>query len=132
MAGDEQVGAIPFGIKAVLLLQDREANHLPQYGVRRVVRRGRLAGLRMRVMGPGNLVWVYVPGQRRVRLAPELKYDTVSTIPGAIWLFDELNGFDGKLDMFDFKLLGKKEMYVPYNSYRFLGAALEDVEKQPC
>jgi hypothetical protein len=75
------------------------------------------------------LAWVYVPGQRRVRLAPELKYDTVSTIPGAIWLFDELYGFDGKLDKFDFKLLGKKEMYVPYNSYRFLNAALEDTLK---
>lgn len=74
--------------------------------------------------------WSYVPGQRRVRLAPEFKYDTVSTTSGGILIFDEINGFDGKMDKFDFKLLGKKEMYVPYNSYKFLNSSLEDTMKK--
>lgn len=65
-----------------------------------------------------NMAWSYVPGQRRVRLAPEFKYDTVSTSSGGVLLFDEINGFDGKMDKFDFKLLGRREMYVPYNSYK--------------
>lgn len=64
------------------------------------------------------MAWSYVPGQRRVRLAPEFKYDTVSTSSGGILLFDEINGFDGKMDKFDFKLVGRKEMYVPYNTYK--------------
>lgn len=61
--------------------------------------------------------WSYTPGQRRVRKAPENSYDTVSTTSGVL-LFDEINGFDGKMDKFDFKLLGKKEVIVPYNDYR--------------
>ncbi|WP_076593850.1 DUF1329 domain-containing protein [Herminiimonas arsenitoxidans] len=74
--------------------------------------------------------WSYVPGQRRVRMAPEFKYDTVSTTSGGILIFDEINGFDGKMDKFDFKLIGKKEMYVPYNSYKFISAATEDTMKK--
>lgn len=65
-----------------------------------------------------NMAWSYVPGQRRVRLAPEFKYDTVSTSSGGVLLFDEINGFDGKMDKFDFKLVGRREMYMPYNAYK--------------
>jgi len=63
--------------------------------------------------------WSYSPGQRRVRLSPELSYDTVSTSSGGILLFDEINGFFGKMDRFDFKLIGRKEMYMVYNTYKF-------------
>lgn len=61
--------------------------------------------------------WTYIPGQRRVRASPEFTYDTVSTLSGVL-LFDEINGFDGRMDKFDFKLLGRQEMIVPYNDYR--------------
>lgn len=71
--------------------------------------------VRMDLQDPQN--WSYVPGQRRVRLAPEFTYDTVSTTSGVLF-FDEINGFDGKMDKYDFKLLGRKEVFVPYNSYR--------------
>jgi hypothetical protein len=60
--------------------------------------------------------WAYVPGQRRVRLAPEFKYDTVAATYGGIFFYDEIGGFDGRMDRFDFKLVGKKEMYIPYNN----------------
>jgi hypothetical protein len=69
--------------------------------------------------------WSYIPGQRRVRLAPDFTYDTVSTTSGGILLFDEVNGFDGKMDRFDFKLVGKKEMYLPYNAYAFWDAPVD-------
>ncbi len=65
----------------------------------------------------GQKMWVYTPGQRRVRMSPETAYDGVSVSSAGILLFDEINGFDGKMDKFDFKLLGRKEMYIPYNSY---------------
>lgn len=73
------------------------------------------------------MAWSYVPGQRRVRLAPEFKYDTVSTSSGGILLFDEINGFDGKMDKFDFVLKGKREMYIPANAYKFNAAPSEVV-----
>ncbi len=63
----------------------------------------------------------YSPGQRRVKLAPEFAYDTpVSQLCG-VTLFDELFLFSGKMDRFDFKLVGLKEMLIPYNSYKFYG-----------
>ncbi|MES2320782.1 MAG: DUF1329 domain-containing protein [Pseudomonadota bacterium] len=73
----------------------------------------------------GSMAWSYIPGQRRVRLAPEFNYDTVATTSGGILIYDEINGFDGKMDKFDFKLVGKKEMYIPYNNYKFQNASLE-------
>jgi len=62
--------------------------------------------------------WSYTPGQRRVRLAPEFTYDTVAAQYGGMIVFDEISGFDGKMDRFDFKLVGKKEVLVPYNHWR--------------
>jgi hypothetical protein len=62
--------------------------------------------------------WSYTPGQRRVKLSPEFSYDTPVASQGGVTLFDELFVFSGKLDRFDFKLAGKKEMYIPYNSYK--------------
>lgn len=62
-------------------------------------------------------VWVYTPGQRRVRLAPEFGYDTPIASTGGVQFYDEVYLFIGKPDRFDWKLVGKKEMYVPYNAY---------------
>ena len=67
--------------------------------------------------------WAYTTGQRRVRLAPEFAYDTPITQLGGVMFFDEANGgFAGRMDRFDFKLVGKKEMYVPYNDYKAIYA----------
>lgn len=62
--------------------------------------------------------WSYTPGQRRVKLAPEFSYDTPVASMGGVTVFDELFIFSGKLDRFDFKLMGKKEIFLPYNMYR--------------
>lgn len=61
-------------------------------------------------------VWQLLLGQGRVRKAPELQYDTPSSYTNGLTDFDEYNGFDGALDEYDWKLLGKKEMLVPYNN----------------
>jgi hypothetical protein len=73
--------------------------------------------------------WSYTTGQRRVRLAPEFTYDTVAPQYGGLLVFDEINGFDGKMDRFDFKLVGKKEMYIPYNVYKYLASTPDEVMK---
>src|SRR5258707_618562 len=61
--------------------------------------------------------WNYAPGQRRVRLAPELSYDTPNASSGGALLYDEVYLFTGRMDRFDFKLLGRKEMFMPGNNY---------------
>ena len=84
----------------------------------------------LRLDQKSDSAWSYTPGQRRVRLAPEFKYDTVSAQYGGLITFDEINGFDGKMDRFDFKLVGKQEMYIPYNTYRTSGAATDQLIRQ--
>ncbi len=64
----------------------------------------------------GQKVWFYTPGQRRVRRAPEFAYDIPIAAYGGVIFWDEVTGFVGRLDRFDFKLVGKKEMIIPYNT----------------
>lgn len=64
----------------------------------------------------GDPSWSYTPGMRRVRLSPESTYDGVAPTAGGTFLFDEGSGFAGRMDRFDFKLMGRIEMYVPYNN----------------
>jgi hypothetical protein len=61
--------------------------------------------------------WTYLPGQRRVKVAPDLSHDTPNPGTAGGNTFDDIFMFIGSMDRFDFKLIGKKEMYVPYNAY---------------
>lgn len=63
--------------------------------------------------------WTYNPGQRRVRLAPNVAYDNPGTAADGLRTNDDFGMFNGATDRYEWKLAGKKEMYVPYNSYRF-------------
>jgi hypothetical protein len=62
--------------------------------------------------------WQYLPGQRRVKLAPDLAYDTPNPGTSGIMTYDDTFLFNGAMDRYDFKLAGKKEMLVPYNTYK--------------
>lgn len=59
----------------------------------------------------------YFPGQRRVRRMPSYAYDAPQIGFENQYLMDEPNMFWGTLDRFDWKLVGKKELYVPYNVF---------------
>ena len=62
--------------------------------------------------------WTYNPGQRRVRLAPNVAYDNPGTAADGLRTNDDFGMFNGATDRYDWKLVGKREMYVPYNSYK--------------
>lgn len=62
--------------------------------------------------------WQYLPGQRRVKMAPELGYDTPNTATAGTSTYDDSYVFSGGMDRFDWKLVGKKELFVPYNAYK--------------
>ena len=68
-------------------------------------------------------VWTYLPGQRRVRRLPNACCDTPTPATAGVMSFDELYVFNGRIDRFDWKLVGKKELYIPYNANRVLTAA---------
>ncbi len=62
--------------------------------------------------------WRLLPGEHRVRKAPSISYDVPDPDAAGFVSMDEYYLFYGGLDHYDFKLLGKKEMYVPYNNNR--------------
>lgn len=62
--------------------------------------------------------WVYNTGQRRVRRAPQVAYDNPGTASDGMRTSDQLDMFNGAIDRYDWQLIGKKELYVPYNSYK--------------
>ena len=70
--------------------------------------------------------WIYNPGQRRVRRAPNVAYDNPGTASDGLRTNDMTDMFNGSMDRFDWKVIGKKEMYVPYNSYAAHAEGIKD------
>ncbi len=70
--------------------------------------------------------WSYLPGQRRTKVAPDLSFDTPNPGTAGATTFDDTFIFNGSMDRFDFKLVGKKEMVVPYNAYGAVYQAKQD------
>ena len=62
--------------------------------------------------------WLYNTGQRRVRRAPNVAYDNPGTAADGMRTSDQFDMFNGAPDRYEWKLVGKRELYVPYNSYR--------------
>jgi hypothetical protein len=62
--------------------------------------------------------WVYNAGRRRVARAPNVAYDNPGTAADGQRTSDQFDMFNGAPDRYEWKLVGKKEMIMPYNSYR--------------
>lgn len=65
----------------------------------------------------GRLAWIYSPGLGRVNRAPDVGYDNPAVNTDNEQYNDQIDVFNGALDRYNWKLLGKKEIYIPYNSY---------------
>ncbi len=62
--------------------------------------------------------WVYNAGRRRVTRAPNVAYDNPGTAADGQRTSDQFDMFNGAPDRYEWTLVGKQEMIVPYNSYR--------------
>ncbi len=65
-----------------------------------------------------RMAWTYNAGQRRVRRAPQVAYDAPGQAAEGLRTSDQLDMFNGAPDRYNWKLVGKKEVYIPYNSYK--------------
>jgi hypothetical protein len=65
-----------------------------------------------------RIIYQYLPGQRRIKLAPEVAFDGPSTNTGGNCTYDENMIFNGSMERYTVKFIGKKEFYVPYNTYK--------------
>jgi hypothetical protein len=70
--------------------------------------------------GKGRKAWQYLTGQRRVRMAPAVSFDTPNPAVAGTSTYDDFSVFNGSPERYDWTLLGKKEIIVPYNNYDFL------------
>lgn len=64
-----------------------------------------------------RMAWTYNPGQRRVRLAPNVAYDNPVLASDGLRTTDDITLFNGATDRYSWTLVGKKELLVPYNDY---------------
>ncbi|MEB0080234.1 DUF1329 domain-containing protein [Pseudomonas sp. CCI3.2] len=69
--------------------------------------------------------WVYNAGQRRVRRAPQVSYDGPGTAADGLRTSDNLDMYNGAPDRYDWKLMGKQEMYIGSDSYKLDDPALK-------
>jgi hypothetical protein len=110
--------------------KDREDNKLA-YFLQTVTGPARLAGQILLVDETVDQVkeprsaWTYNPGQRRVRLAPNVAYDNPGTASDGLRTSDDFQMYNGATDRYNWKLVGKQEMYIPYNSYKLSGNELK-------
>ncbi|MEE8321784.1 MAG: DUF1329 domain-containing protein, partial [Gammaproteobacteria bacterium] len=69
--------------------------------------------------------WLYNPGQRRVRRAPNVAFDNPGTASDGMRTNDQFDMYNGSPERYDWKLVGKKEIYVPYNNYKLHSPSLK-------
>jgi len=124
------------GFDEQLLLQYSQDNATPESLLennvlfmfkQKVTKPARLAGTALLVHETVDQIkeprkaWTYNTGQRRVRLAPNIAYDTPGTAADGLRTTDDFDMFNGSPNRYNWELKGKKEMYVAYNNYKLHG-----------
>jgi hypothetical protein len=78
--------------------------------------------------GKGRKAWQYLTGQRRVRLAPAVSFDTPNPGVAGTSTYDDAFIYNGSPERYDWTLVGKKEIIIPASNYDFLfKTAVEDM-----
>ncbi|QXZ10361.1 DUF1329 domain-containing protein [Comamonas sp. Y33R10-2] len=65
-----------------------------------------------------RLAWNYDPGTRRVRQLPEYGFDQPMAGTGGKMTIDSDRLFNGAPERYDWKLIGKQEMFIPANTLK--------------
>jgi hypothetical protein len=72
--------------------------------------------------------WIYNSGQRRVRRVPELCCDFSADGTEGLRFADQYDAWNGQTDRYTWKLVGKKEMIIPYNNYKLTDKGLKSAD----
>lgn len=106
-------GGTPESIKAGVYYQNLQTTTAPS------VRAGELL-MYYDQLDNSRPAWQYLVGQRRVRRAPTICCDTPNFVTSGVDFLDQVFVFMGPMDRYEWKLIGKKEMFIPYNNNRLL------------
>jgi len=126
---DDQL-MLPYGMKGASAAQLKETNILFKFK-QKVTEPARLAGTALLVHETMNQIqtprqaWTYNTGQRRVRRAPNVAYDTPGTASDGLRTTDDFDMFNGAPNRYNWTLKGKQELLIPYNDYRLHSDSLK-------
>lgn len=132
-AGSEQTNYFPWGVKGSQLFSKMPA--IENFVYFAYSSPAALAGQSLAITiytEQPTETFLYFPGQRRVRRMPTYAYDAPQIGFENQYTLDEPYVFNGAMDRFDWKLVGKKEIYVPYNSFGAydFSAKFEDIAQK--
>ncbi|WP_252272021.1 DUF1329 domain-containing protein [Pseudomonas subflava] len=105
-------------------LDPKKAENALLFFKQRVTAPSRLAGNVLLVhdsldqIAEPRMAWLYNAGQRRVRRAPQVAYDGPGTAADGMRTSDNFDMYNGAPNRYDWKLVGKRELYIPYNNYK--------------
>lgn len=71
--------------------------------------------------------WRLIAGQHRARMAPSISYDVPDPDAAGFMSLDDYYLFFGGLDHYNFHLIGKKELYIPYNNNRLYTRPVDEI-----
>lgn len=128
---DKWGGFVPVKFKSMFTYRDQLKDFDPAspgnilfYYKENITAPARLAGSVLLVhetldqVSEARLAWLYNAGQRRVRRAPQVAYDGPYPASEGQRFADNFDMYNGAQDRYDWKLIGKREIYIPYNSYK--------------
>lgn len=124
---EDKVG-FPDGLKD---LDASKASNMLLYYTQRVVAPSRLAGNVLLVhesidqVSQPRMAWQYNAGQRRVRRAPQVAYDGPGTAADGLATTDNFDMYNGAPNRYEWRLVGKRELYIPYNNYKLDSPSLK-------
>ncbi|ARU55900.1 hypothetical protein OLMES_1826 [Oleiphilus messinensis] len=72
--------------------------------------------------------WVYLAEQKRVKRLPSFQFDEPLFNSDNIRTVDEVDLYNGSPKLYDWKIVGKREIYVPYNSRKLETVIYNDPE----
>ena len=113
--------------------EDSAATHNGDYWVIRSVNSGPPIRAGEGILAKENIdqsksqAWLYLTGQRRVRKLPNACCDTPTPFSAGVMTFDEVEVITGRMDRFDWKLLGKRELLIPYNNNKTQATKADDL-----
>lgn len=105
-------------------LSEQDLNNTLLYYKYRVVAPSALAGTSLLVQETIDQIlamrkaWRYDRGERRVRRLPSLAYDALQPDTSGMATADVVDAYNGAPDRYEWALIGKQAMIVPYNSYQ--------------
>ena len=73
----------------------------------------------------GRAAWLYSPALRRIRRAPTVCCDNPYEGTDGHQFYDQVDMFNGVLERYTWKILGKKEIYIGYNGNKLAGPTVK-------